>query len=161
LQYHIYISHHILSWNESKKCARISLNRSHYQEFKPDWSIGPQSIVLGLTITSARQFIELNSRYSCERSSRFVYRCLFIAPSLFRFLSFAPSTFSSRVILPRIAVVIENEVDLIERTSYFKRRRCAHTRFASFTIIFSEWRNYTAKMMSGESERAIISYYSK
>lgn len=67
MQYYILL----FSERKARNNARINLNRS-YQEFKPDWSIKPQPIVLGLTITSGRQFIELNSRYSCERSSRFV-----------------------------------------------------------------------------------------
>jgi len=123
---------------------------------KPDWSIGPQPIVLGLIITLARQFIELNSRYSCEKSSHFIYLCLSIAPLLFRFLSLHLSpTSSSRVTLPRIAVVIENKVDLIEQTSYLERGRCACTRFALLfpRLLFSEWRNYTAKMTWWERTR--------
>lgn len=85
-----------------------------------------RTVVLGLTVTSALQFVELNSRYSNEsprdRCAPLPYRRSFaLSISILRaFIACSPrpSLPTPGVILPRIAVVIGNEVGLIEWASY-------------------------------------------
>lgn len=109
-----------------------------------------RTIVLGLTITSARQFIELNSRYSNERereSSLGTPHFLTIVPSASRFLPFALSSLALFVRLPRLPllpglffreseVVIRNEMGLIERISYIQNEEGVPVRFDSLCAFY-------------------------